>query len=235
MKHVIIALSLLTFAQVSTGASSTELKPAPAADSTVARLDTFNQQLLVIQQTWSVNNYQLQGGAQATAFEALLAQTTQFTRDYPQRAEAWVWQGIVQSTFAGIKGGLGALSLAKAAKQSLETAIKLDPAALAGSAFTSLGTLYHKVPGWPIGFGNKGKAQAMLEKALEISPNGIDANYFYGEFLFDEGDYDLARQHLQQAQQAPARLGRELADASRQREIAELLQQVDVKQAKSKG
>ena len=57
MKHVIIALSLLTFAQVSTGASSTELKPAPAADSTVARLDTFNQQLLVIQQTWSVNNY----------------------------------------------------------------------------------------------------------------------------------------------------------------------------------
>ena len=75
----------------------------------------------------------------------------------------------------------------------------------------------------------------MLEKALEISPNGIDANYFYGEFLFDEGDYDLARQYLQLAQQAPARLGRELADASRQREIAELLQQVDVKQAKSKG
>ena len=59
--------------------------------------------------------------------------------------------------------------------------------------------------------------------------------YFYGEFLLDEGDYDLARQHLQQAQQAPARLGRELADVSRQREIAELLQRVDVKQPKNKG
>ena len=95
MKHVIIALSLLMFAQVSAGASSAELKPAPAADSTVARLDTFNQQLLVIQQTWSVDNYQMQDGAQATALEALLAQTTQFTQDYPHRAEAWVWQGIV--------------------------------------------------------------------------------------------------------------------------------------------
>ena len=239
MKHLVItlliSLGLLLFTHLSAGDSSQALMTAAPVDTTgEAGLD-FDQQLLAIQQSWSVNNYQLQAAAQVVAFEALLAQTAQLTQDYPKRAEAWVWQGITQSTFAGIKGGLGALSLAKAAKKSLETAIDLNPVVLAGSALTSLGTLYHKVPGWPVGFGNKDKARVMLEKALEISPNGIDANYFYGEFLFDEGDYDLAMRHLQLARQAPARLGRELADAARQTEITELLQRLDFEQGKEKG
>ena len=223
MKQIIVALGLLVFALAS------------VAESTAVSNDDFDQRLLGIQLAWSVDNYQLHDDAQVAAFEALLAETAQFTQDHPRRAEAWVWHGIVQSTFAGVKGGLGALSLAKGAKKSLETAIDLDPTALAGSAYASLGTLYHKVPGWPIGFGNKGKAQVMLEKALEISPNGIDANYFYGEFLFDEGDYELARQHLELARQAPGRAGRELADVSRQSEITQLLGRVDAKQSKKKG
>jgi tetratricopeptide (TPR) repeat protein len=239
MKHLVItlliSLGLLLFTHMSAGDSSKALMTAAPAQTTGEASLDFDQQLLAIQQSWSVNNYQLQDAAQVTAFETLLAQTAQLTQDYPKRAEAWVWQGITQSTFAGIKGGLGALSLAKAAKKSLETAIDLDPVVLAGSAFTSLGTLYHKVPGWPVGFGNKDKARVMLEKALEISPNGIDANYFYGEFLFDEGDYDLAMRHLQLARQAPARLGRELADAARQTEITELLQRLDAKRGKEKG
>ena len=52
---------------------------------------------------------------------------------------------------------------------------------------TSLGTLYYKVPGWPIGFGSDKKAREYLAKALDLNPTGIDPNYFMGEFLFDAG------------------------------------------------
>jgi hypothetical protein len=68
-------------------------------------------------------------------------------RANPNMAETLVWEGIALSSEAGAKGGLGALSLAKEAKQLLEESLKLDDKALNGSAYTSLATLYAKVPG----------------------------------------------------------------------------------------
>lgn len=123
------------------------------------------------------------------------------------------------------KGGLGALALAKQARAELELAIQLDPSALAGSAYSSLGTLYHKVPSWPIGFGSDRKADEYLHKALATNPNGIDPNFFYGELLLDQGKTDEAIAVLERALAAPARPGRELADEGRRREIRELLAQ----------
>lgn len=73
-----------------------------------------------------------------------------------------------------------------------ENSIEIDPLALEGSAFTSLGSLYYQVPGWPIGFGDDKKAHEMLRKGLEYSPQGIEPNYFYGDFLMDQGDYNAA-------------------------------------------
>jgi Tfp pilus assembly protein PilF len=133
-----------------------------------------------------------------------------------------VWQGIVLSSQAGAQGGLGALSLAKEARKVLEASLKIDPAALGGSAHTSVGTLYHKVPGFPIGFGDDDKARKHLQVALKINPTGIDPNYFYAQFLLDEGEKALALEHLQRAQNAPARPGRETADVGRRKEIADL-------------
>ena len=51
---------------------------------------------------------------------------------------------------AGPIAVLGALGLAKQARADFEQAIKLDPTALDGSAYTSLGVLYYSVPGWPV-------------------------------------------------------------------------------------
>ena len=135
----------------------------------------------------------------------------------------WIWSGIIKSTYAGARGGLGALSLAKASKADLEKALQLNPGALQGSAYTSLGALYFNVPGWPIGFGDHHKAEELLNQALAIDPDGIDTNYFYGMFLIDEKRYDEARTYLQKARQAPARPGRALADSGRQQEISEAL------------
>jgi len=69
----------------------------------------------------------------------------------------------------------------------------------------------------------------MLTKALEINPDGIDPNYFYGEFLYEEGDYPKALEYLDRAAKAAPRPGREVADKGRQAEIAALTAKVKVK------
>jgi len=137
-----------------------------------------------------------------------------------------IWEAIIESSYAGAKGGLGALGLCKEARGNLEAALKLNPNALDGSAYTSLGTLYYKVPGFPVGFGDHDKARKLLKKALEINPNGIDPNYFYAEFLYEEGEYAQALQYLDKAAKAAPRPGRELADKGRRAEIATLTSQV---------
>jgi tetratricopeptide (TPR) repeat protein len=190
----------------------------------------FDAELLAIQQAWAKANYETPAGeARAQAFQSLEKRAEGFAKQHPGRAEALIWEGIVESSYAGAKGGLGALGLAKEARASLEAALKLDPGALDGSAYTSLGTLYAKVPGFPVGFGDEDKARKLLTRALEINPNGIDPNYFYAEFLFGQGEYDLALRHLERAAKAPPRPGRELADRGRQAEIAALTAKVKAK------
>lgn len=188
------------------------------------RMDIHN-----LQQRWAEVNYQMKGKSQLSAFEALINDAEQVVAQYPNSAEGWIWSGIIKSTYAGAKGGLGALSSAKASKKDLEKALAIDPDALSGSAYTSLGTLYFNVPGWPIGFGDDEKAEQLLQKALKVNPQGIDSNYFYGDYLIHEKRYQEAKNYLLKAKNAPARPDRPLADAGRQKEIDERLTLVEAK------
>ncbi|MFC6804323.1 tetratricopeptide repeat protein [Methylophaga thalassica] len=187
------------------------------------------QSVADLQHDWAKVNYTLTGDAQEKAFESLIEKANSVVKQYPEAAESHIWRGIIESSYAGAKGGLGALSLAKAAKADLEEAMKINDTALDGSAYTSLGTLYAKVPGWPIGFGDDDKAEMMLKKALTINPTGIDSNYFYAQYLIDNNQYKEAETYLLKAQQAPARPSRPLADKGRQQEIEKALQQVRYK------
>jgi tetratricopeptide (TPR) repeat protein len=176
-----------------------------------------------VQREWETTKYRLAGKAQEARFEALAAKAHEVAATYPDRAEPLIWEGIVVSSLAGAKGGLGALGLAKQAKALYENALRLKPDALEGSAYNSLGVLYYKVPGWPVGFGDKAKAQELLQKALAINPTGIDPNFFYGEYLVETGKPREAVTYLERALQAPARPGREVADAGRREEVKALL------------
>lgn len=179
-----------------------------------------------LQHRWAEVNYELVGDEQLDAFEALVADAEAATQANPDAAGLWVWSGIIKSTFAGARGGLGALGLAKDARRDLEKAMQLDADALDGSAYASLGTLYFSVPGWPVGFGDDDKAEELLQQALTLKPDGIDNNYFYASYLIDQHRYDEAREYLQRAQQAPARPNRPLADAGRREEIRLALEDI---------
>ena len=71
------------------------------------------------------------------------------------------------------------------------------------------------------------RARALLRSAGY--PDGIDPNYFYAEFLYEQEDYSAARDALLRAQNAPARASRPLADAGRHKEISALLREIDDK------
>jgi len=121
---------------------------------------------------------------------------------------------------------LAALSLVKDAKQHFEQAIQIDSHGSNGAAYTSLGSLYYQVPPWPIAYGDNDKAKDMLLKGLEINPDGIDANYFYGEFLFRAGELSKATESLKKGLLADPREGREIADEGRKKEINDLLKKI---------
>jgi tetratricopeptide (TPR) repeat protein len=186
----------------------------------------FDDSLLALQKKWAVANYAKNKGLKKNAFLALQEESIKLTTAFPKQAETWIWHGIVQSSYAGFKGGLGAISLVDDAKEALEKALVIDENALQGSAHTSLGILYLKVPGWPVSFGDDDESEKHLKMALKMNPTGIDVNYFLAEFYIEQDEYKKAKDHLLTASSAPARPNRIDADKFRQVEIDTLLTQV---------
>ncbi len=192
------------------------LAVAPAALS-----ETGSQPLHGIQTEWAKCQYDVfNEDNKIRCLESLINTNREALSADPQSAELTIWLAINLSTLAGVEGGFGALKRVKEAKSLLERAIDIDPESLDGSAYTSLGSLYYQVPGWPLGFGDDDKAESLLKRALSINPDGIDPNYFYGDFLAENGRKQEALVYLERAKNAPPRTERPLADAGRQQEIA---------------
>ncbi|MBZ9559377.1 MULTISPECIES: hypothetical protein [unclassified Modicisalibacter] len=180
-----------------------------------------------LQSRWAQIQYKTPEERRVDGFDQLYQRARALIDAHPGAAELYIWAGIIRSSEAGAKGGLGALSLVKEAKGDLEKALSLDANALDGSAYTSLGALYYQVPGWPIGFGDDDKAKVMLQKGLTLNPDGIDPLYFWGDYQHDQGHDAEARRALQKALQAAPRPGREVADQGRRAQIHELLEALD--------
>ena len=195
----------------------------PALPAVAAEL---TPDVVAVRDRWAEVKYVLPAEQRDAAFEALAKQAETARAAAPKDAAALIWEGIVLSSWAGESGGLGALGLVKRARKDFEAAIAVEPGALNGSAYTSLGSLYYQVPGWPVGFGDDDKAREMLAKGLALDPDGMDANYFLADFLRDQEDYAGAEKALVKALAAPARPGRERADAGRRAEAQALLKTV---------
>ena len=129
-----------------------------------------------LQREWETIKYRKPAAEQEKAYQALATTAAGVRSKYADRAEPEIWYGIIVASYAGAKGGFGALSLAKEAKVALEHALQLDAKALSGSAYTSLGSLYYQVPGWPLGFGNDAKARAAFKRALSLKSDFAGAD-----------------------------------------------------------
>jgi len=184
-----------------------------------ALADEMTSQISDLGHEWVKVYYQTAESKQEPLYPPLIAKADAIAKANPTKAEPLIWEAILLSCYAGAKGGLGALDAAKQARDVALAAVKLDDKALDAGAYTSLGVLYYRVPGWPLGFGNDKKAREYLDKAIAIAPASLDVNYFYGDFMIEQGDKKKARDFLQKALQAAPRPGREDADAGRKIEI----------------
>ena len=148
---------------------------------------------------------------------------------YENTPDPIVWLGIITSEQASLANENGsrlkALELAKRARDILEVIEGTDPATMDAGAPTTLGLLYDQVPGFPIGFGDKAKARHYHQEAVRYAPNGLDANYFYGEFLYRQGELAEASKVLEHALTAPMLSNRPIWDKSRRAEIRKMLSQ----------
>lgn len=208
-KKILISLFSLMFSQAAFSASMME-------------------QIGDIQKQWALIKYQTEDEQQSDAYEKLIIQADALIESYPGKAEPLIWSAIVYSSYAGAVGGLKSVTKAlPAVKQSRDLLLQagsIDSNSLGGSVMTSLGALYYQVPGWPLGFGDKKKAREYLEKAVRINENGLDANYFYGDFLLERKEYAKAVSVLEHALEAPSLEQRPVADQGRREEIRALLE-----------
>lgn len=226
---LLLALSGPALAQ--TNAAPATATPATAVTAAAAPQQApLPDQIKYLQDEWARIKYQLTGAdAQISALHKLEADAARLSADYPGSPEPKIWEAIILSTEAGIIKGMSALPKVKMAKELLEQAERIDDKALDGSVHTSLGSLYYQVPGWPVAFGDDERAETHLQRALQINPQGIDPNFFYGDFLLQDHRYEEAETYLERALQAPDRPGRAMADAGRRAEIKAALAKIGEK------
>ena len=182
----------------------------------------------LMQDQWAKFNYLTSKSSKQEGLEQLLDIANEKLTTYPDQPEILIWHAIIEASYAGSLSAINptALGYVKSAKKHLEEAIDIDGDVLDGSAYTSLGSLYYQVPGWPIGFGDTDKANEYLKKGLALNPNGIDSNFFYADFLIDKGEIEEAKVYLTKARKAPSRPGREDADQGRRIEVLQLIEKI---------
>ena len=210
LNHLIFAAALGGAFLTSAVASADQ----PSMHADVHRLET----------EWARIKYQVKDESeQLSEIESLKKQADAAVSQYPGQAELLLWDGIVTSENAALANIFQQLGLAKEARGLFERALAVDPSGLNGAIPMSLGVLYYRVPGSPLGFGDDDVARKDLETAIAKDPNGLDANYFYGDFLVEQGEYDKARNVLVHALDAPVDRDRPVWDAGRREEVRQLI------------
>ncbi len=169
-------------------------------------------------------------GDQEMQMASLAQRAAKLAEQYEDIPDPNVWVGIISSEQASLANENGsplkALGLAKRARDILETVEKKAPATMDAAAPTTLGLLYDHVPAFPIGFGDKARARSYHQEAVRLAPNGLDANYFYGDFLYRLGEREEAIQVLEHALGVPGLSNRPNWDKSRRDEIRKMLSEL---------
>jgi tetratricopeptide (TPR) repeat protein len=205
------------------------LVAGPCAPSSQAA-DTLSPEVRRLQTKWEAIKFSIPEGAEQTKqMDALGEEADAVAGHFPSQPEALIWDGIITSERASMASAFSALGLAKRARDILGQAYHLDPAKLDAGATTSLGVLYYRVPGFPVGFGDKAKARELLEQAVKLAPNGLDAWYFYGDFLYTQNEYPKAAEVFQHALKIPPHPDRPLWDKNRRLVIEEFLAKIEEK------
>jgi len=178
----------------------------------------LNTSIASLERAWAAAYYQPDETKQKQTYPVLLQKAAELVERYPNAAEPKIWQATIMATNAAFESPFQALTTVEKAKELLEEAIRINPSALEGAAYVTLGSLHYMLPGWPVSFGDDDTAEHLLKASLQINPNGIDTNYFYGDFLLRQGRETEAEVYFKKATQAAVRKDQVFADTQLQNE-----------------
>ena len=213
LKHLLVVLGAAALAWSSPAGAD----PNPA----------FGAQILKLAARWDHAAYEMPNKkAELAELDLVVNDADALAAKNPARAEPLLWKGMALATKADASVALRALSFAKEARKVLESAEALAPGTKRDGLLPALlGTLYANVPPAPIGFGDLERAETYLKDAVSLNPDGIDENYFYGDFLMDRRRTKEAIVVLEHGLKAQPRPGRAVGDAGRRRDIEDLLRE----------
>lgn len=184
-----------------------------------------------LQHDWEVATFQSPVGDRVSLFGRLAAKAEAVHAVFPGRAEPLIWQAMALSAQADALGWLGTWTrykLGRQARDLFEIALSIDPDALDGAAYIGLGGLYCREPRWPLGLGDKAAASQLLQKALELQPEGVVSNFSYGACLATTQKNAQAAVYLRKAASADVRPGYQVADTGIKEEARQLLVQLNI-------
>ena len=192
---------------------------------------SLKSELLRLAHDWEHVKLQISDRDDQERQMASLAQRAgKIAKQYENIPDPIVWVGIITSEQASLASENGspikALQFAKRARDILEKVEKTNPETMDAGAPTTLGVLYDRVPGFPTGFGDTARARYYLQEAIKSAPNGLDANFFYGDFLFKLGERSEAAKILERALTLPELLNRPLWDRSLRAAIRQTLSEI---------
>ncbi len=203
------------------GAAGPAAVAAPAiAPDTVAPWPAARAALAGIEDRWVDIRYVMTGSAdRLAAARVLREETAALMADDPANLEIKFWHAMVLLLEAEYKRDLGSLRVVREAKRLFEEIEGENPRLLDGRIHTGLAMLYSGAPGWPIAFGDNGKAEAHFRMALEINPAGQEANYLYADYLRGKKKHAEAIRFFEAALRAPIRADHARAEEFRRKEI----------------
>lgn len=105
------------------------------------------------------------------------------------------WKAVAMGKMAEDSGMVNALRMLRPMEKMLLKVVALDEKYENAGAHRALGRMYHKLPGFPVSFGNNQKALTHLKQAHELFPRDVMTRAFYAEVLYDEGWQAEARRH----------------------------------------
>jgi len=153
---------------------------------------------------------------------ALERETAALLAATPGSADLMYWRSNVLCFAAELVRSSKSLAMVREGRDLLLAAAQLQPQS--SSIKASLGSIYYEVPGWPISFGNNAKAEQYLKEAVALDPDGMDSNFFMGDFLLQRGKGRDAIAHLEKAAAAAQRLPSSVLVDGRRHEIEEALE-----------
>jgi len=175
----------------------------------------YDAELFALQKSWAIATYSTPKLKQDKRFAQLNLRAAELAASDPSRAEAYIWQAIINMTHSNEVGEFFTVRYVNDARDLLKKAEKINSSVMNGLVYTSLGQLYYEIPGWPLSFGDDEKAKQYLDTALKANPNGIDSNYYYAGYLMKLTRYQEAIRYFEKSLKAADRPEHPLADKGR--------------------